>query len=107
MNTIKDILTNFRYSITLNVSKMLASYVILSIDVPWLAAQFHFLFGVATDWKIDKQLATAAHSTDAELRSMFTAVKSTLAIRAFMMHLGYGPPKPTRHHEDNQPSIAT
>eukprot|EP00978_Attheya_sp_CCMP212_P023037 scaffold69720_cov41-Attheya_sp.AAC.2 len=70
-----------------------------------MAAQFHFLLGVATDWKIGKQLATAAHSTDAELRSLFTAVKSTLALRAFMMHLGYGPPKPTHHHEDNQPSI--
>jgi hypothetical protein len=76
------------------------------IDRRSMAAQFHFLFGVATDWKIGKQLATAAHSTDAELRSMFTAVKTTLALRAFMMHLGYGPPKPTRHHEDNQPSIA-
>eukprot|EP00978_Attheya_sp_CCMP212_P036357 scaffold164106_cov67-Attheya_sp.AAC.1 len=72
-----------------------------------MAAQFHFLFGVATHWKIGKKLATAAHSTDAELRSMFTAVKSTLARRAFMMHLGYGrPPKPTRHHEDNQPSTS-
>eukprot|EP00978_Attheya_sp_CCMP212_P001980 scaffold4085_cov33-Attheya_sp.AAC.1 len=75
------------------------------VDRRSMAAQFHFPFGVATDWKIGKQLATAAHSTDAELRSMFTAVKTTLAHQAFMMHLGYGPPKPTRHHEDNQPSI--
>eukprot|EP00978_Attheya_sp_CCMP212_P030983 scaffold115760_cov65-Attheya_sp.AAC.2 len=65
------------------------------------AAQLHFLFGVTTDWKIGKQLATAAYSTDAELRSMFTAVKGTLAIQVFMMHLGYGPPKPTHHHEDS------
>eukprot|EP00978_Attheya_sp_CCMP212_P012094 scaffold30048_cov56-Attheya_sp.AAC.2 len=78
------------------------------VDRRSMAAQFHFLFGVATDWKIGKRLATAAHSTDAELCSMFTAVKSTLAIRAFvMMHLRYGPPKPTRHHEDNQPTVLT
>eukprot|EP00978_Attheya_sp_CCMP212_P034123 scaffold141547_cov47-Attheya_sp.AAC.2 len=37
------------------------------VDRRSMAAQFHFLFGVATDWKIGRQLATAAHSTDAEL----------------------------------------
>jgi hypothetical protein len=37
---------------------------------------------------------------------MFTAVKRTLSVvRAFMMHIGYGPAAPTRHNEDNQPSI--
>jgi hypothetical protein len=70
-----------------------------------MAAMFHFLFGVAVDWKVGKQPAPAPHSTDAELRSMFTAVKRTISVRALMMHLGYGPPAPTRHHEDNQPSI--
>lgn len=49
----------------------------------------------------------AAHSTDAELRAMFMALKRTVAFRHFLEYLGYAQalPAPTRHHEDNQPSI--
>jgi hypothetical protein len=72
-----------------------------------MAACFHFLYGVAVSWKIGKQPAVAAHSTDAELRAMFMALKRTVAFRHFLEYLGYAQalPAPTRHHEDNQPSI--
>jgi hypothetical protein len=70
-----------------------------------ISACFHFLYGVAVSWKIGKQPAVAAHSTDAELRAMFTATKRTITFRNFIEHYGYNLPEPTRHHEDNQPSI--
>eukprot|EP00978_Attheya_sp_CCMP212_P017039 scaffold45200_cov53-Attheya_sp.AAC.1 len=70
-----------------------------------ISACFHFLYGVAVSWKIGKQPAVAAHSTDAELRAMFLAVKRTITFRHFLEHLGYSQADPTRHHEDNQPSI--
>jgi hypothetical protein len=75
------------------------------VDRRSMAAMFHFLFVVVVDWKIGKQPAPAAHSTDAELRSIYTAVKKTIGALEFLMHLGYAPPAPTCHHEDNQPSI--
>lgn len=38
---------------------------------------------------------------------MFMALKRTVAFRHFLEYLGYAQalPAPTRHHEDNQPSI--
>eukprot|EP00978_Attheya_sp_CCMP212_P023505 scaffold72235_cov47-Attheya_sp.AAC.2 len=56
-------------------------------------------------WKITKQPAVAAHSTDAELRALFMATKRTIMFRNFIAQLGYGQADPTRHHEDNQPAI--
>eukprot|EP00978_Attheya_sp_CCMP212_P045225 scaffold338241_cov39-Attheya_sp.AAC.1 len=63
------------------------------------------MYGVAVSWKIGKQPAVSAYSTDAELRAMFLAVKRTITFRHFLEHLGYSQAEPTCHHEDNQPSI--
>eukprot|EP00978_Attheya_sp_CCMP212_P035811 scaffold158076_cov30-Attheya_sp.AAC.1 len=70
-----------------------------------ISACFHFLYGVAVPWKIGKQPAVAAHSTNAELRAMFLPVKRTITFRHFLEHLRYSQADPTRHHEGNQPSI--
>jgi hypothetical protein len=53
---------------------------------------------------IDQNAHIKAHSTNAELHTMFTALKQIIAFRYFLEHLGYGNAAPTRHHEDNQPS---
>jgi hypothetical protein len=58
-------------------------------------------------WKTGACASLAHSNTDAELCSMFTVVKITQFVRAFMMHIhiGYGPPERTCHHDNNQPSI--
>eukprot|EP00978_Attheya_sp_CCMP212_P045982 scaffold368430_cov59-Attheya_sp.AAC.1 len=70
-----------------------------------LMINFSMLYGVAVSWKIGKQFAVAAHSTNAELCAMFLAVKRTITVRHCLGHLGYSQADLTHHHEDNQPSI--
>jgi hypothetical protein len=61
-----------------------------------MSACVHFLYGtIIVSWKITKQPAVAAASTDAELWTLFMATKQTLTFRNFIAQLGYGQAEPT------------
>ena len=63
------------------------------------------MLGVFIHWRIGKQSCMAAHSTDVEIRTFFTAMMQNRYFRPILEYLRIPLRDPTVIWEDNQPAI--
>lgn len=67
-----------------------------------VSSDITLLGAVAVSWKVNKDMAIASSTTDAETRVAFKGVKRLITVRKFLAHLGHPINYPSPVFEDNK-----